>query len=58
MDVIYGLEHPRGASIVIVYRGEILEGELAANDDADAVGFFASGSLPPLAFDATKQVLA
>lgn len=57
VDVIYGLEHPRGASIVIVYRAEVAEGDLGAHDDADAVGFFGPDELPPLAFRATKLVL-
>lgn len=57
MDVIHGQEHPRGASIVIVYRAEIAEGHLGAHDDADAVGFFGPDELPPLAFRATRVVL-
>ncbi|MEE9513166.1 MAG: NUDIX domain-containing protein [Anaerolineales bacterium] len=58
MDVAYGTEHPRGASIVIFYRGRVVGGVLAAGDDADAVGFFEAGDLPPLGFKATEQVLA
>jgi 8-oxo-dGTP diphosphatase len=57
VDVIYGQEHPRGASIVIVYRAEIAEGDLGAHDDADAAGFFGPDELPPLAFRATRSVL-
>jgi ADP-ribose pyrophosphatase YjhB (NUDIX family) len=57
MDVIYGREHPRGASIVIVYRGEVDGGSLAAGDDAGEVALFAPSALPPLAFRATKQVV-
>jgi len=58
VDVFYGLEHPRGASIVIFYRGQIVGGVLAAGDDADAVAFFDADDLPPLGFQATEQVLA
>lgn len=58
VDVVYGMEHPRGASIVIFYRGQIVGGVLAAGDDADAVGFFEAGDLPPLGFKATEQMLA
>ena len=58
VDVVYGAEHPRGASIVIFYRGRTVGGVLAAGDDADAVGFFEAGDLPPLGFKATEQVLA
>jgi len=57
MDVIYGREHPRGASIVIVYRGAVEGGTLAAGDDAGEVGLFAASALPPLAFRATQQVV-
>ena len=58
VDVFYGLEHSRGASIVIFYRGRIVGGVLAAGDDADAVAFFGVDNLPPLGFQATEQVLA
>ncbi|MEA1976437.1 MAG: NUDIX hydrolase [Chloroflexota bacterium] len=58
MDVFYGLEHTRGASIVIFYRGRIVGGMLAAGDDAGAVAFFDAGDLPPLGFEATERVLA
>jgi 8-oxo-dGTP diphosphatase len=57
IDVLYGQEHARGASIVIAYGGEIEGGELQAKDDADAAAFFAPDSLPPLAFEATRQLL-
>jgi 8-oxo-dGTP diphosphatase len=57
-DVIPGLEHPRGAHILIVYRAEIVSGELAASDDADQVGFFPLDNLPPLAFSTTTQILS
>jgi ADP-ribose pyrophosphatase YjhB (NUDIX family) len=58
VDVFYGQEHPRGASIVIFYRGRIVGGVLVAGDDADAVAFFGADDLPPLGFQATEQVLA
>ncbi len=57
IDVIAGLEHPRGANILIVYRAEILGGQLAAHDDVDAAEFFPLDNLPPLAFEATRHVL-
>jgi ADP-ribose pyrophosphatase YjhB (NUDIX family) len=57
MDVIAGLEHPRGANIIIVYHAEILSGQLAARDDADQAAFFPLDDLPPLAFEATRQIL-
>lgn len=57
LDVHSGLEHPRGAHIVIFYRGEILEGEMTARDDVDRVAFFARENLPPLAFTTTEKIL-
>ena len=57
LDVLFGLEHPRGASIVILYRGEVLGGSLSPKDDADAVGFFEPDELPPLAFEATRKAV-
>jgi 8-oxo-dGTP diphosphatase len=58
VDVIAGREHRRGASIVIVYRGQPISGTLAAGDDVDAVGYFLPEELPPLAFEATRKALA
>ena len=56
-DVIFGREHARGASIVIVYRASVREGRLEANDDAEEARFFARDDIPPLGFEATKQVV-
>lgn len=57
MDVISGLEHPRGSHILIVYNVEIISGEMEASDDADQVDFFPLDHLPPLAFSTTTQIL-
>jgi 8-oxo-dGTP diphosphatase len=57
-DIVAGREHPRGADFVIVYQAEIISGEMAADDDADAVEWFDKNNLPPLAFRATQAVLA
>jgi 8-oxo-dGTP diphosphatase len=57
LDVFSGLEHPRGANIIIIYRGDILSGELKASDDADQVGFFPFDELPPFAFKTTQIIL-
>lgn len=57
LDVIYGIEHPRGAHIVIAYAGEVVSGSLAPGDDADRAEFFSPGALPPLAFQATRRIL-
>ncbi|MCK6539719.1 MAG: NUDIX hydrolase [Anaerolineales bacterium] len=56
-DIVPGREHPRGADFVIVYRAEVLGGELKPDDDADAVEWFDGSRLPPLAFLATQKVL-
>lgn len=58
VDVVYGVEHPRGASIVIVYRAVVEGGELLAQDDADRAAFFGLDGLPPLGFASTNEVLA
>ncbi len=58
LDVVPGLEHARGASIVIVYQAEITGGVLQASDDAEAAAFFSPGELPELGFEATRRVLA
>ena len=57
LDVIYGLEHPRGAHIVLFYRGEIVAGEIKPGDDVDKVAFFSRDDLPTLAFSTTKKIL-
>ena len=57
MDVIAGLEHPRGANMTIFYRAKTLSGHLTAHDDSDQAAFFSLGDLPPLAFEATKRIL-
>jgi 8-oxo-dGTP diphosphatase len=56
-DVIFGREHPRGASIVIVYRAEVQAGTLTPGDDASEAAFFAASGLPPLAFRATERAV-
>ncbi len=57
LDVIHGREHSSGASIVIIYTGEVVGGELAPSDDADAAEYFAPSELPPLAFEATRRAI-
>jgi ADP-ribose pyrophosphatase YjhB (NUDIX family) len=58
LDVIAGREHERGADFIIVYQAEVTGGELVPADDADAAEWFLRSELPPLAFNATKKVLA
>jgi 8-oxo-dGTP diphosphatase len=57
VDVLFGLEHPRGAHILIVYQADIVSGVLHAGDDVDRVEFFSRQTLPPLAFSTTQKLL-
>jgi 8-oxo-dGTP diphosphatase len=57
IDVLSGIEHPRGAHIVIAYRGEIVNGSLQPGDDVDQVSFFSREELPDLAFKTTVKIL-
>lgn len=57
VDVIAGREHSRGADFIIVYHAQVIEGNLAADDDADAVDWFSRDELPELAFEATQKIL-
>jgi ADP-ribose pyrophosphatase YjhB (NUDIX family) len=58
LDIISGREHTRGADFIIVYRAEVIDGELMPDDDVDAAEWFGRESLPPLAFRATQIVLS
>ncbi len=57
IDVLSGQEHPRGSHILIIYRGEILSGELHPGDDADRADFFNISELPLLAFNSTEEII-
>lgn len=57
LDVMFGLEHPRGAHILIVYRVTPTGGELHAGDDVDQATYFSLDQLPPLAFRTTTRIL-
>lgn len=57
LDVLSGLEHPRGAHIVIFYSGVIISGNLSPGDDADRAAFFPEDDLPQLAFKTTEKIL-
>ncbi|MFM8321446.1 MAG: NUDIX hydrolase [Chloroflexota bacterium] len=58
IDVLPGLEHARGAHILIAYCAEVIGGTLAAADDVDGAAFFPIDDLPPLAFKTTQAILA
>ena len=57
LDVIAGERLPGEAAFLIVYHGQVLDGELQAGDDADRAAFFALDDLPPLAFASTRAAL-
>jgi len=57
LGVVPGREHHNGADIVIAYRANITGGTLQAGDDAAEAAFFPRGSLPELAFEATRKIL-
>jgi ADP-ribose pyrophosphatase YjhB (NUDIX family) len=51
-------DDPRGAGILLVYRARCADlGPLAAGDDADAIGFFAPGALPPISHHTHRRAL-
>lgn len=57
LHAVIGPEPAGAASIVIVYRAEVMGGELTPGDDVDQVGFFGLDELPTLAFRATRIAL-
>jgi 8-oxo-dGTP diphosphatase len=57
LDIYAKNEHAGGADFIIIYRAEVLNGNLAAADDADDAAFFPRDALPELAFDATRYFL-
>jgi ADP-ribose pyrophosphatase YjhB (NUDIX family) len=46
-----------GASIFILYRANLVRGELRAGDDAEAARFFGPDELPELAFTSTLDIV-
>jgi hypothetical protein len=60
LDVIFGREHERGASLVIAYTAELVSGEPVQDVDegeVDAIGFFSPDQLPEIAFQATERAI-
>jgi 8-oxo-dGTP diphosphatase len=58
VDVYYNPPSPQGgASVFILYRANLLGGELEAGDDADDAGFFSLDRLPELAFASTRDAI-
>jgi len=59
---LFGVYHitadPRGPGVLILYRAEMVSGELRAGDDASELAFFTPGALPhQIAFASTRRVL-
>lgn len=57
LEVLFSQEHPRGASILIVYRAQIRSGMLKSGDDATQAAFYEINHLPALAFASTQKIL-
>ena len=57
LDVYHNPPDEGGASIFILYRAQLLGGQLQAGDDADAAHFFALDNLPQLAFASTHAAI-
>ncbi|MCB0019523.1 MAG: NUDIX hydrolase [Anaerolineales bacterium] len=58
IDVYFNPPRPDGgASIFILYAGQLRGGQLQAGDDADAAGFFGPDELPELAFASTQAMV-
>jgi ADP-ribose pyrophosphatase YjhB (NUDIX family) len=59
LDVYYNREalEQGGASIFILYRARLVDGQLRPGDDAEAAGFFGPDELPELAFASTKDAI-
>jgi ADP-ribose pyrophosphatase YjhB (NUDIX family) len=51
-------DDPRGAGILLVYHATGDQGDPIANDDAQAVGFFAADALPPLSHHTHARAIA
>ena len=58
LDVFHNPPQAGGATAFVLYRGEVLAGQLAAGDDAADAGFFRLDELPELAFPSTHRAVA
>jgi len=61
IDALHAVEScfddPRGNTLLVLYRGHAVGGELRAGDDAEEVRFFPLSDLPPIAFEAHRKTL-
>ena len=58
IDVFHNPPEQGGATVLILYRGRVTGGTLAAGDDASEAGFFGADELPELAFASTRHAIA
>jgi 8-oxo-dGTP diphosphatase len=59
IDRLLGLYSKTGETVALaVYAATADEGEAAASDDLDAVGWFGLNELPPLAFDHDAEIIS
>jgi len=61
IESLYAVEScfddPRGPALLVLYRGRVTGGTLAAGDDASDVRYFAIDELPEIAFEAHRAAL-
>jgi 8-oxo-dGTP diphosphatase len=51
-------DDPRGDTVVVLFGGRVVGGELRAGDDAIGAAFFPVGELPPIAFACQRRILS
>ena len=57
IDVFHNPPEQGGATILVLYRGRVVAGELSAGDDAADAMFFPPDRLPELAFASTHHAI-
>lgn len=57
LEVFYSPPEQAGAGLFLLYRAELVGGELMAGDDAEEAAFFALDALPAVAFESTRAAL-
>jgi hypothetical protein len=58
LEVFFRSTPTEGADILIVYRAEVVGGELHPGDDAADARYFGPHTIPDLAFPSTRQIIA